>query len=139
MPNGLVPRSFWTFPTLRIPSLIMEELLDETALETPPSGLSVSEDKEKVYIEAALPGIDPKDIEITFENGILHISGEAKEEEKEKRYYRKATSSFSYRIAVPREVDHKTEPKATCRNGMMMVVFKKTAPSKPRKIAVKVS
>lgn len=138
MPNGLVPTSFWTFPTLRMPSLV-EDFLDETALDTIPSGLSVSEDKENIYVEAALPGIDPKDIEVTFENGVLHIGGETKEEEKKKKYYRKATSSFSYRVAIPREVSSKAEPEATYKNGMMIATFKKTAPSKPKKIAVKVT
>lgn len=137
MANMLAPRSFWTFPSVRMPSLV-EDLLDETAMDTTPSGLSVSEDGGNVYIEAALPGIDSKDIEVTFENGILHISGEAKQEEKEKKYYRKATSSFSYRVAVPREVSPKTEPEATYKNGMM-VTFKKTAPSKPKRIAVKMA
>lgn len=136
MSNGLIPRSFWTFPTLRIPSLV-EDLLDETVLDTIPSGLSVSEDEGSVYVEAALPGIDPKDIEVTFEKGILHVNGEVKEEEKKKKYYRKATSSFSYRVAVPTDVDPKSTPEATYKNGMMHVVFKKTVPSKPKKIAVK--
>lgn len=138
MANGLIPRNFWTFPTLRMPSLV-EDLLDETVMDTIPSGLSISEDEGNVYVEAALPGIDPKDIEVTFENGILRINGEAKEEEKKKKYYRKATSSFSYRIAVPREVGPKTEPEATYKNGMMMVTFKKTTPAKPKKIAVKMA
>lgn len=136
MANGLIPRSFWIFPSLRIPSLV-EDLLDETVLDTIPSGLSVSEDNEKVYVEAALPGIDPKDIDVTFEKGILHVSGEVKEEQKKKKYYRRATSSFSYRVAIPTDVDPKTTPEATYKNGMMHVIFKKTAPSKPKKIEVK--
>lgn len=138
MVNGLIPRSFWTFPTLRMPSLT-EDLLDKTIMGTLPSGLSVSEDDNSVYIEAALPGIDPKDIEVTFDQGVLHISGEAKEEEKKKKYYRKATSSFSYRVAIPGEVIPKTEPTATYKNGMMKVTFKKIAPSKPKRIEVKTS
>src|SRR3989338_2377241 len=136
MPNGLIPRNFWTFPTLRMPS-VMEDLLEETRLDTIPSGLSVSEDNKNFYIDAALPGIDPKKIEVTFDNGILHVSVEAKEEEKEKKYYRKATSSFSYRVSVPTDVNPKTTPEATYKDGMMHIVFKKTAPSKPKKIEVK--
>lgn len=136
MSNGLVPANFWTFPALRMPSL-MEDLLDETAMETSLNGLSVSEDNERVYVEAALPGIDPKEIEVTFDNGILRVNGAAKEEEKGKKYWRKATSSFSYRIAVPADVSPAQEPEATYKNGMMRVAFKKSMPSKPKKIAVK--
>lgn len=138
MANGLVPRSFWTFPTLRMPSLV-EDLLDETVMDTIPSGLSISEDDKNVYIDAAMPGIDPKNIEVTFDKGVLHISGEGKEEEKKRKYYRKATSAFSYRIAVPAEVSPKTEPEATYKNGVMHIAFKKMAAAAPKKIAVKVS
>lgn len=136
MATGLVPRSFWTFPSLRAP-FVVEDLLDEAMLDTIPSGLSVSEDEGNVYVDAALPGIDPKNIDITFDKGILHISGEAKEEEKKRKYYRKATSAFSYKIAVPVEVSLKAEPEAAYKNGVMHIVFKKTAASAPKRITVK--
>ena len=136
MANGLMKANFRNFPALGIP-FFAEDLLDETIMDKTLNGLSVSEDKEKVYIGAALPGIDPKDIEVTFDNGILHISGEAKEEEKEKKFYRKATSSFSYRIAIPTDVNPREEPEASYKNGMMTVEFKKTAHSKPKKITIK--
>jgi len=45
------------------------------------------------------------------------------EETKEKKYYRKATSSFSYRVAVPGEIDQNKEPYASCRNGVMTVTL----------------
>jgi len=117
----------------------VEDLLDETVMDTIPSGLSVSEDEGNVYVDAALPGIEPKNIEVTFDKGVLHISGEDKEEEKKKKYYRKATSAFSYRVAVPSEVSPKTEPEATYKNGVMHVAFKKMAAAAPKKITVKVS
>lgn len=136
MANGLTQRSFWTFPALRMPSL-MEDLFEETVLNTTPSGLSISEDDKSVYVEAALPGIGQKDIEVTFDNGILRISGEAKEEEKKKKYYRKATNAFSYRVALPSDINPKVAPEATFKNGMMTVVFKKTTKSEPKKIEIK--
>lgn len=138
MPNGLMVRNLWTFPSLRIPSLI-EELTDETFLDTIPSGLSISEDDKNVYIEAAVPGLEPKDVEVTFEKGILQIRGEAQEEEKNRKFYRKATKSFSYRIAVPGEVDPRSTPEAIYKNGMMHVSFKKTPAYTPKKIEVKAS
>lgn len=104
-----------------------------------PSGLSVSEDDKNIYIEASLPGIDPKDIDVTFHEGYLWVQGEAKAEEKDakRKYYREATNSFSYRVAVPGEVDLNTEPKADYKQGIMTVTFVKSPKAQPKKIEIK--
>lgn len=130
--NYLVPRSFWRFPTLL--EEMEEDLLPST---TAINGLSISEDNKNVYIEAAVPGIDPKNVDVTFNKGILTISGEKTEEEKKKKYYRKASSSFSYRVLVPGDIDPNKEPKAQAKNGVMTVEFVKVPESQPKKIAVK--
>ena len=137
MQNSLIPRNFLSFPTLRMPSL-WDELIDETRLDTIPSGLSISEDGKGFYVDAALPGIDPKDIEVTFERGVLYINGHSEEEKKGKKFYRKATSSFSYSVATPTVVDAKKEPRVTYSNGMMHAVFAKTAEHQPKRIELKV-
>lgn len=137
MPNGLIPKNFWTLPQVRMPSL-WQDLIEETRLDTIPSGLSISEDEKYYYVDAALPGIDPKDIEVTFERGVLHISGQSKEEIRDRKVYRKATSSFSYSIASPAEIDAKKEPKVSLKNGMVHAVFTKMAQPEPKKIEVKV-
>ncbi|MFC1646935.1 Hsp20/alpha crystallin family protein [Patescibacteria group bacterium] len=132
----LVPGSFWKFPATRLSSLWDDED-DLFQTSGTPSGLTVSEDEKKVYVEAALPGIDPKNVDITFDKGMLWIKGETKEEEKSKKFYRKATNSFSYRVAVPGEIDQKAEPKATSKDGIMKVTFTKVPASEPKKIPVK--
>ena len=129
--NYLIPRSFWRFPTFFEEE---EALLPST---TTISGLSISEDDKSVYVEAALPGIDPKNIDVSFDKDILTITGEKEEEEKRKKYYRKASSSFAYRLLVPGDIGTKKEPKAEAKNGVMTVTFTKIPQSKPKKIAVK--
>lgn len=134
--NGqLIPRNFLNFPALRIPSFIedIEELLPTSTLL---NGLSISSDDKNVYVEAAVPGIDPKEVDITFDKGLLTIRGERKEEEKGKTYQRKATRSFFYSV-TPDDVDLKAEPKATYKNGVMTVSFTKMPEIKAKKIAVK--
>lgn len=103
------------------------------------SGLSISEDTENVYVEAALPGINLKDIDITFDKGLLWIKGQRKEEEKNKdrSYYRKAMSSYSYHLNIPGNVDQKMEPEANYKDGVLTVTFRKTAEEQPKKITVK--
>jgi HSP20 family protein len=103
-----------------------------------PSGLSVSEDDRNVYIEAAVPGVDPKDIDVTFEKGMLRIVAEAKKEEKEDRkYFRRALRSFSYQVSIPTEVDLNTEPQAEVKEGIMVLTFTKSEKMQPKKISVK--
>jgi HSP20 family protein len=113
-----------------------EEFLPVTAT---PSGISIYEDDKNVYVEAAVPGIDPKNIEVTFDKGYLWIKGESKEEEKDtkKKYYRKAERSVSYRVAVPGEIDTAAEPEATYKHGVMTVAFPKSPKSQPKSIKVK--
>lgn len=102
-------------------------------------GLSISEDDIKVYVSAAIPGVDPKDVEITFEKGNVWIKAESKQEEKDnkKKYYRRAAQSFSYRVTVPGELDQNKEPEATYKHGIMTVAFAKAPKSQPKKIKVK--
>lgn len=103
------------------------------------SGLSISEDENNVYIEAAVPGIDPKNIEVTFDKGVLWVKGQQEDEDsdKNKKYYRKASNMFSYHVAVPGKIDDKQEPEAVCKNGVMKVVFKKQPEVQPKKLTVK--
>lgn len=137
MAKELAPRSFWDFPTFRLPSIWGED--EDWPLIEAPSGLSVSEDERNVYVEAAVPGIEPDDVDVTFDKGTLWIKGEAKEEEedKKKKFYRKASRSFSYHVSVPSEVDPNTEPEATYKNGVMKITFAKSPSSQPKKIKVK--
>lgn len=138
MAFDLVPNRILSFPSVSLPSIWNDE---DDWMTTPstPSGLSVSEDEKKVYIEASVPGIDPKNIEMTFHDGYLWIRGEMKEEEKDnkRKYYRQATKSFSYRVAVPGDIDASQEPEATYRHGVMTVSFAKSPKAQPKKIQVK--
>ena len=143
MSRKLAPKSFWSFPMFRFPFSIFEEGEEEGWMHdlSEASGLSVSEDENSVYIEAAVPGLKPEEIEVTFERGILWIKGERKDEmdNKSKKFYRKSMSTFSYRIAVPGDVDESKQPDATCKHGVIRIVFHKNTQSQPKKIPIKPS
>ncbi|MBI2031706.1 MAG: Hsp20/alpha crystallin family protein [Candidatus Levybacteria bacterium] len=136
MANDIIPRTFLRSPFVSLPSVWedIEEMLPTTGNI---SGLSISEDGQNIYVSAAVPGVDPEDVDISFEKGVLWVKAEKKEEEKGKKFYRKATSSFSYRVTVPGEIDPNIEPEASCRNGIVTVTFVKSPKVKPKKIAVK--
>jgi HSP20 family protein len=136
----MVPRSVWSFPRLR-PFSMLEEFEDDWDLQefSSLSGLSVSEDEAHVYIDAALPGLTPDEVDMTYEKGTLWIKGEKKEEaeDKLKKYYRKAMSHFSYRIAIPGDIDEGKEPEAVCKNGVLKITFFKSKKGSSRKIPIK--
>ncbi len=134
MSLDIVPKSFWSFPTK---SLLNDD--DFFAPTVTNSDIAVSEDDKNVFIEAHMPGLDSDDIEVTYHKGQLWLRGSKKEEEKDKKkkYYRYASSSFSYRLAVPGDIDEKSEPDAEYKNGVMKVTFKKLAEAQPKKITVK--
>ena len=134
------PRSIFDYTLGRFPSLwenIENELSDWT--QQGQEGLTIYEDKKNVNVEAFLPGLTAKDIEITLDKGILWIKGEKREEEedKEKKYYRRASNSFSYRVTLPANVDEKSEPKATFKDGILKLIFQKAPQSQAKKITIK--
>jgi HSP20 family protein len=137
---NLITRDAWVFPSMRIPSLIgeVDDLLPMGKTEAT-SALSISEDDKHIHIEAAVPGIDPDDIEVTYDRGMLWIHGETREEEenKKRKFYIRATRAFSYRIAVPGDIDPNAKSEAECKNGMIMITFSKATSAAPKKIMVK--
>lgn len=125
----------------RPPFSIFENVEDDWALHefSSPSGLTVSEDHQHVYVEASLPGIKPDEVEMIFDKGVVWIKAEKKEEteDKKKKFYRRAMSSFSYRVAVPGDVDESKEPEATIKNGVLKVTFFKKKEGTTKKIPIK--
>lgn len=103
--------------------------------------VDVYDDKDNVYIDVALSGIDPKDVNIEMENGVLCLSGnvEKKTEIDEKNYYKKEIrrSAFSRKVALPAEVDSE-KAQATCKNGVLKISIPKKNESKAKKIEIKI-
>jgi HSP20 family protein len=131
------------FDTGFFPSLLRQISLfdDESAIPTlrpQNSNVELSEDEKHVYIEAHLPGVPEKDIEVTQDKGILWIRGEAKEQEKDskKKYYHRAARSFSYRIAIPGNIDEAKTPTATYHNGVLQISYPKMPIEGPKKIEI---
>lgn len=99
--------------------------------------LDVYKTKDEVVIKANVAGIDPDKVDITFEKGVLSISAQEVEEKEGKKYYKKASRSYSYRVAVPGNINASAEPEAKVNHGIVSVTFKKAAEVKPKKITIK--
>lgn len=101
--------------------------------------LDLRETDESYIVSADLPGIDPSDVEITLDRGMLTIKGERKSEEwdeSDKVYRRERTSGcFSRSMGLPGEVDEENV-NAAFDKGVLTITLPKSAKSLPRKIAI---
>lgn len=102
--------------------------------------LDVSETKEAVVVKAEIPGLDPKEIEVTLRGELLTIKGEKKEEkeEKDEHYHRteRAYGAFVRTVRLPVPVDG-SKVAATFKNGLLMIKLPKTPAAKGTTIPVK--
>jgi len=101
--------------------------------------MSVWQDDNHFYLEAELPGVAEKDLEITVHNGVLTIKGECRDEEGRAYLYNGRTfGRFERVVTLPDLVDSE-QVEATLTNGILQVRLSKIAQAKPRKIALKTS
>jgi HSP20 family protein len=103
--------------------------------------VNVYETKESVVVESALAGIDPNNVEVSVENGMLTIAGSSNKEHEiqEKNYYRKEVRSGSFHRQIPLPamvVEDKVE--AVFEDGMLKITCPKTVSAETKKISVKV-
>jgi HSP20 family protein len=121
MMDRLFDQSFGRFPALARNG---EELGSATL------GLDVYETGEDLVVKAAVPGIDPKDIDISVDDDILTIKGEfdQRDEVNEDGWLRRELryGSFHRQLRLPPTVDAE-KAQATFEHGVM----KLTLPKKP--------
>lgn len=114
---------------------------DNTACDWVPS-FDVREEPERFVLHADLPGIDPRDIEITMENGVLTVRGERTTEASSNqdgyRRVERATGRFYRRFTLPDTVDSEGV-KASGSNGVLEIAIPKQEKVQPRRIQVEVS
>jgi HSP20 family protein len=102
----------------------------------------IFEDEEGVALRFELAGVDPKDVDIRFENGVLTLRGERKMENEDKRdnYHRVelAYGTFTRSFSLPATIDAE-KIRAESKNGVLTVHLPKKPEAKPKSIQVKVS
>ena len=102
--------------------------------------VDVSETAKEVVVNVEVPGMDPKDMDISLHEGLLTIKGERKheKEEKEKAFHRieRRYGAFSRAIRLPADVDP-DNVKATYKHGMLNIRMPKTKEESAKKIEVK--
>lgn len=118
-----------------------EETSSWIASDWSPS-VDIQEKEDRFVILADVPGVNPKDIDITMDNGVLTIRGERvfKEEEASDngrfRRVERARGTFIRRFALPDTADPDLIS-ASSRDGVLQVEIMKGEKAKPRRIEVK--
>ena len=102
----------------------------------------IFEDEEGVALRFELAGVDPKDVDIRFENGVLTLRGDRKMENEDKpdNYHRVelAYGTFTRSFSLPATIDAE-KIRAESKNGVLTVHLPKKPEAKPKSIQVKVS
>lgn len=103
--------------------------------------LDMSETKDSLVIEAELPGMDSKDIEVNLTGDVLTIKGEKKSERKEdgKHYHctERHSGSFQRAFRLPVSVQG-DKVDAGFEKGILTITLPKTEDAKEKEIKINV-
>lgn len=119
---------------------LFERPFAHTATEEWDVALDVAETDDNFIVKATVPGVNPDDMEITLENNVLTLKGEAKSDEdiedtdyhiRERRF-----GFFSRSIRFPTAVNG-DKVEATYNNGVLTLTVPKIEEVKPKRIAIK--
>ena len=104
--------------------------------------IDVSETGTEIKIEAEMPGVEEKDVEVVLSNGRLTIKGEKKQEKEERKkdYHvvERSYGSFARSISLPFEADP-GQVKASFAKGVLTVTIPKPAELKAKEKKIPIS
>jgi HSP20 family protein len=115
---------------------------DELAFAEWAPAVDIQETDNEYVVKADLPEVKKEDVKVEFEDGILTVEGERKQEQEEKgnKFHRveRAYGKFVRRFALPTDVDA-TKVSAEFKEGVLNVHLPKSPNGKPKAISVKVA
>ena len=136
------------FPELTRLQQQLEELFQPAGtagIRSPARGafpaVNVASTPDSVEVIAFAPGIDPQQIEITVDRGLLSLSGERRSDSSPGQQgantyaQERFTGKFRRVISLPEDADP-AKVEATCRDGVLHVTVAKRESSKPRQIRI---
>lgn len=106
--------------------------------------VDVQEFADRFQLLIDLPGVEPKEVEITLDNGVLTLAGERREEkqveakgqdEPQQQRTERRMGRFHRRFILPDTVDA-DKVNAAGRNGVLEIVIAKHPKAQPRRITV---
>jgi HSP20 family protein len=101
--------------------------------------VDIHEESDKFLVRADLPGVEPKDIQVTADNGVLTVAGERrferKDEQKSTSRYERIEGRFLRRFTLPENVQT-DNIRARHSNGVLELTIPKAAAPEPKRVAV---
>jgi HSP20 family protein len=101
--------------------------------------LDVREDVNAVTVQVELPGVARENVQVTFHDGVLTVSGERKAENEAKEdgwYHRERVyGRFERHVTVNTPVNA-DQVRASHKDGVLTITLPKTAEAKPRQIEI---
>ena len=101
--------------------------------------VDIFEEKNRFVVRADLPGVNPADIEVDMEHGVLGLAGERAAEERSEldgvARFERISGRFLRRFTLPETADAEGIT-AKSSNGILEISIPKQATVKPRRIAV---
>jgi HSP20 family protein len=122
---------------------LMDRMMDDSMGAQPSLtwelALDVVENKDEFVVKASLPGLNPDDLEITYDKNLLTIKGEIKDEQEieETRYHlrERRYGVFTRSITLPVQVDAESI-EARYESGVLTLSLPKSEEVRPKRIAV---
>ena len=106
--------------------------------------VDVREYADRFQLLLDVPGVDPKDVEITLDNGVLSVSGNRSEEtsdgnnradQPQQQRIERPTGRFYRRFILPDTADAENV-NASGHNGVLAIEIRKQPKAQPRRITV---
>ena len=125
-------RDLWARPFTLVPTGITHAVTDPH--------VGVYETKKEVVVKADLPGLQKENVEVTYQDGQVHIRGEVRKDEEvqEEGHYRRERrcGAFARTVVLPAEVNDEALS-AKFENGVLEIRAPKVEPTTAqRRIAI---
>lgn len=101
--------------------------------------VDIYENQHEIILEADMPGVDKKDVQVRLENNVLSIDAKIRPEEYEgmRALYSEYNIGHYYRDFQIGELVEQNKINATVDNGVLVVTLPKVEQARPRLITVK--
>ena len=101
--------------------------------------VDIIEEKNRFVLRADVPGVNPENIDVSMDNGVLSVSGKrlaiAPDDDTGVQRIERATGRFLRRFTLPETVDAEAIA-AKCSNGILEVTIPKAPEIQARRITV---
>ena len=103
--------------------------------------LDLAETGNEFVVKAEIPGLDPKDIDISLSGNMLTIKGEKKQEREEKKedchFVERSYGAFTRSIQLPGEVNGQ-KITTSYKHGVLKIVLPKSEAAKKKRVKITV-